>query len=63
MKPKLALLSLALLAGADATQAALDPATVAAPTSVSTPEAGTGLAPVIGSGWFLIEPLLAKQGQ
>lgn len=28
-----------------------------------TPEAGAGLEPVIGSGWFLIEPLLAKQGQ
>lgn len=63
MKPKLALLSLALLERGDATQAALDPATVAAPTSVAAPEAGAGLEPVIGSGWFLIEPLLAKQGK
>jgi hypothetical protein len=28
-----------------------------------TPEAGAGLEPVIGAGWFLIEPLLVKQGQ
>jgi hypothetical protein len=27
------------------------------------PEAGAGLEPVIGNGWFLIEPLLGKEGQ
>lgn len=28
-----------------------------------SPEAGAGLEPVIGNGWFLIEPLLGKEGQ
>jgi hypothetical protein len=28
-----------------------------------SPEAGAGLEPLIGDGWFLIEPLLGKEGQ
>jgi len=28
-----------------------------------SPEAGDGLEPVIGDGWFLIEPLLGKEGK
>ncbi|NKB16150.1 MAG: hypothetical protein HC774_03465 [Sphingomonadales bacterium] len=28
-----------------------------------TPEAGAGLEPVIGNGWFLIEPVLSTEGQ
>lgn len=28
-----------------------------------SPEAGAGLEPVIGNGWFLIEPLLGKKGK